>query len=134
MELQKLLTALTAANNEVRSAAEAALNNDWLGKNPDVLMIGLTEQTRFNPEDMARSFAAVLFRRLASKSSPQDATKTIYSVLRSSPRSQIKQNLLEAFRSESSDPIRHKISDAVAEIGRYTVGSKGKPSASELYD
>jgi len=122
--LQDLLAALTSADNAVRSSAEASLNNEWVTKNPDILMVGLSEQMKTNPQDSSRSFAAVLFRRIASKSSPKQPAKTILMTLQPGTRNIIKSNLLTSFKEESEDPVRHKVADAIAEVGRYTVDAK----------
>lgn len=122
--LQDLLAALTSADNAVRSSAEASLNNEWVTKNPDILMVGLSEQMKTNPQDSSRSFAAVLFRRIASKSSPKQPAKTILMTLQPGTRNIIKSNLLTSFKEESKDPVRHKVADAIAEVGRYTVDAK----------
>lgn len=42
--LSQLLTALSSADNVVRSQAEEQLNNDWVPNRRDVLLMGLAEQ------------------------------------------------------------------------------------------
>jgi hypothetical protein len=67
-----------------------------------------------------RSFAAVLFRRIASKSRKLPNGDNVELFL-SLPREQayaIRQKLLEALGSESVNSVRNKIGDAVAEIAR----------------
>lgn len=67
-----------------------------------------------------RSFAAVIFRRIASKSRKLDNDQTVELFL-SLPQEQayaIRQKLLEALGTESTNSVRNKIGDAVAEIAR----------------
>ena len=42
--LSQLLTALSSADNVVRTQAEEQLNNDWVPNRRDVLLMGLAEQ------------------------------------------------------------------------------------------
>ncbi len=42
--LTQLLQALSSPENEIRSRAEDRLNNEWVGAQPDVLLMGLVEQ------------------------------------------------------------------------------------------
>lgn len=70
-----------------------------------------------------RSFAAVLFRRQASKSkkSPAGESKEMYLLLSSGARLAIRSKLLECLATEQINHVRNKISDAIAEIARqYT--------------
>lgn len=69
-----------------------------------------------------REFAALIFRRVASKSrkTPTDTLDTFIS-LSNDQAVVIRQKLLETLTSESDRKVRNKISDAVAEIARqYT--------------
>lgn len=73
-----------------------------------------------------RSYAAVIFRRIASKSRklPNDQTVETFLSLPPQQGHAIRQQLLEALGSETSSPVRNKIGDAVAEIAReYSDGS-----------
>jgi importin-5 len=70
-----------------------------------------------------RSFAAVLFRRTASKSkkSPSGESKEMFLLLNSDARNVIRSKLLECLATEQINHVRNKISDAIAEIARqYT--------------
>lgn len=40
--LRLLLESLTSTDNTARSTAEAALNNEWLAQQPEILLLGLT--------------------------------------------------------------------------------------------
>ena len=69
-----------------------------------------------------RSFAAVLFRRQASKTKKVgDGQKEIFLQLPSDIRSAIRSKLLESLASEQINHVRNKVGDAIAEIARqYT--------------
>jgi hypothetical protein len=70
-----------------------------------------------------RSFAAVLFRRQASKSqkTPTGESKEMFLLLSSDARLAIRSKLLECLAGEQINHVRNKISDAIAEIARqYT--------------
>jgi hypothetical protein len=73
-----------------------------------------------------RSFAAVIFRRIASKNRKLQNGESVELFL-SLPQEQgyaIRQQLLEALGAETANPVRNKIGDAVAEIAReYSDGS-----------
>ena len=73
-----------------------------------------------------RSFAAVIFRRIASKSRKMPNDQSVETFLSLPPQQghAIRQQLLEALGAETSNPVRNKIGDAVAEIARqYSDGS-----------
>jgi hypothetical protein len=67
-----------------------------------------------------RSFAAVIFRRIASKSRklPDGETVELFLALAKEEAWTIRQKLLEALVAESTNSVRNKIGDAVAEIAR----------------
>jgi importin-5 len=44
--LTQLLRGLGSPDNNVRSQAEDQLNNEWVAKRPDLLLMGLVEQIR----------------------------------------------------------------------------------------
>ena len=48
--LLQLLNALSAADNDVRTAAEKQLNAAWLASRPEVLLMGLAEQTSISQD------------------------------------------------------------------------------------
>ncbi|KAL4781897.1 armadillo-type protein [Aspergillus varians] len=122
--LTQLLGALSTADNTVRSQAEEQLNNDWIQNRPDVLLMGLAEQLEAARETVTRSFAAVLFRRIATKTRKDPVTneaKELFSTLAREQRLVIRQKLVTCLTTESANDVRRKIGDAVAEIARqYT--------------
>ncbi|KAL2013974.1 hypothetical protein VTN00DRAFT_1499 [Thermoascus crustaceus] len=122
--LSQLLRALTTPDNTIRSQAEEQLNNEWVQGRPDVLLMGLAEQIQGAEEQGTRSFSAVLFRRIATKTSKDPRTnesKELFSTLTVEQRVAIREKLLACLSSESLPDVRKKIGDAVAEVARqYT--------------
>ncbi|KAG6117121.1 hypothetical protein E4U13_001349 [Claviceps humidiphila] len=129
-ELTQLLQALQSANNVTRSQAEDHLQNNWTGNRPEMLLVGLAEQIQRSGDNSARSFAAVIFRRIASKNRKTDTNNTL-DIFYSLPKEQaivIRQKLLETLATETDRTVRNKISDAVAEIARqYTDNNDSWP-------
>lgn len=68
----------------------------------------------------ARSYAAVIFRRIASKTrkTPTSETTDLFLSLSNEQAAVIRQKLLETLGLEPDRAVRNKISDAVAEIAR----------------
>ena len=67
-----------------------------------------------------RSFAAVLFRRISTKTRKygNDESKDLFWALQSQQKVAIRQKLLECLQMENLPQVRHKVDDAVAEIAR----------------
>lgn len=148
-ELTQMLQALQSSDNSIRSQAEDHLQNNWTATRPEILLMGLAEQIQ-NAADVTvcrmivishagfsyysfyfdnglqiRSFAAVIFRRIASKSRKNDKGETV-DIFVSLPKDQaavIRQKLLEILTSETERAVRNKISDAVAEVARQFMES-----------
>ncbi|MDI1484996.1 MAG: importin subunit beta-3 [Ramalina farinacea] len=100
--LSELLQGLQSADNDTRNRAEELLNNEWIVARPDT-----------------RSFAAVLFRKVATKNRKiGDEPQELFLTLPQQQKEVIRQKLLECLQSEPEKQVRHKIGDAVAEIAR----------------
>lgn len=129
--LSQLLRALTTPDNAVRSQAEEQLNNDWVQNRPDVLLMGLAEQLQGAEDAVTRSFAAVLFRRIATKTikDPRSGeTKEVFSTLTPEQRIAIREKLVACLSSETLPDVRNKIGDAIAEVARqYTDNDESWP-------
>lgn len=68
-----------------------------------------------------RSFAAVVFRRMATKSKKipgSDESRELFLTLQPAQKIAIRQKLLQCLETENIAQIRHKIGDAVAEVAR----------------
>lgn len=119
-ELARLLQALQSSDNSIRSQSEEHLHNNWFVAKPEVLLMGLVEQISGSTDANARSFAALIFRRYATKSRKLDDGNTRDMFLTLSPEQSlvIRQKLLETLANETDRSARNKISDAVAELAR----------------
>ncbi|KAL5337036.1 armadillo-type protein [Aspergillus crustosus] len=129
--LSQLLRALSTADNTVRSQAEEQLTNEWIQNRPDVLLMGLAEQLEGAEDTTTRSFAAVLFRRIATRTRKDPITgeaRELFSTLAAEQRLIIRQKLVTCLTTESLNDVRRKIGDAVAEIARqYTENGEQWP-------
>lgn len=150
-ELALLLDALQSSDNAVRSQAEEHLANNWTAAKPEILLMGLVEQIQGSNDPtvmrpfcrsvcttlltcsplQTRSFAAVIFRRIASKARklPDDTTTETFLALEQTQGYVIRQKLLEALGTEDTNPVRNKIGDAVAEVARQYSDASMLPEA-----
>ncbi|KAG7416981.1 armadillo-type protein [Fusarium sp. MPI-SDFR-AT-0072] len=122
-ELSQLLQALQSPDNSIRSQAEEHLQNNWTATRPEVLLMGLAEQIQAAGDNATRSFSAVIFRRIASKTRKNEAGESmdLFISLTKDQAAVIRQKILETLAAESERLVRNKISDAVAELARqYT--------------
>lgn len=129
-ELSQLLQALQSSDNSIRSQAEEHLQNNWTATRPEVLLMGLAEQIQAAGDNATRSFAAVIFRRISSKTRKTESGDNLdlFLSLAKDQAAVIRQKLLETLAAESERLIRNKISDAVAEVARqYTETGKHPP-------
>lgn len=140
--LSQLLQGLQSADNVQRSAAESELNEEWAAKRPEILLMGLTEQIQGQEDQnvcferlvplqlqlltdgcqhQIRSFAAVLFRKIASRGRKDPSSSQsvdLFLTLRQEEREAIRAKLLQCLGSETQPTVRNKIGDAVAELAR----------------
>ncbi|MCJ1251245.1 hypothetical protein MMC30_008476 [Trapelia coarctata] len=119
--LTPLLQALSSPDNVVRTNAEGQLNSEWVAQRPDILLMGLVEQIQDAADPSTRTFAAVLFRRMATKNQKLPNSTEPRELFLSLPQQQkiaIRGKLLQCLQNESIPAVRHKIGDAVAEIAR----------------
>ncbi|KAF3080795.1 hypothetical protein TWF569_003879 [Orbilia oligospora] len=119
-ELEQLLGALTSSDNAARSRAEEVLATEWVGQRPEMLMYGLaslsTVRTNSNPS--SRSFAAVLFRRMASKTVKKPEPRDLFISIDRDTQQQVQNILIQCFADETDHQVRNKIGDAIADIAR----------------
>ncbi|KZL75448.1 importin subunit beta-3, partial [Colletotrichum tofieldiae] len=129
-ELSQLLQALQSPDNSVRTQAEDHLQNNWTANRPEVLLMGLAEQIQVASDASIRSFAAVIFRRIASKSRKNERGELVdmFLSLSQEQAAAIRQKLLESLGGDFQRAVRNKISDAVAEVARqYTENNDSWP-------
>ncbi|KAJ8131391.1 hypothetical protein O1611_g2236 [Lasiodiplodia mahajangana] len=119
-ELTQLLQALQSPDNSIRSQAEDHLQNSWTATRPEILLMGLAEQIAGAPDSTLRSFAAVIFRRIASKTRKTDKGDNVEIFISLPPEQAqvIRHKVLEALANESDRLVRNKIGDAVADVAR----------------
>ncbi|KAI8140976.1 armadillo-type protein [Fennellomyces sp. T-0311] len=119
-QLTPLLINLLSPDNDVRSAAETELNEQWVKQQRDLLLVGLSHFIAQNNEAQLRSHCSVLLRRLAFKSytAPTDPDARLWDMVQENTRSQVKQLLLIALANESDQGTRHKVADTIAEVAR----------------
>ena len=124
LALSELLNLLQSADNVQRTQAEEKLQNDWTQPRPGVLLMGLAEQIQGAIDPPTRSYAAVLFRRIATRTrnDPQtNRTMELFLTIPPTERGAIQQKLLQCLQTENAADVRNKTGDAVAEIARqYT--------------
>jgi hypothetical protein len=58
-QLSQLLQGLQSSDNDLRTQAEEALNNDWVARRPEMLLMGLAELTKNSQELLVRIDQAV---------------------------------------------------------------------------
>ncbi|KAM4062275.1 HEAT-like repeat domain-containing protein [Hirsutella rhossiliensis] len=122
-ELTQLLQALQSADNAVRSQAEEHLQSNWTSSRPEVLLMGLAEQIQGAGDNATRSFAALIFRRISSKTRKMESGENadMFYSLSKDQAAVIRNKLLETLATEADRTVRNKISDAVAEVARQYV-------------
>lgn len=129
-ELTQLLQALQSPDNNIRSQAEEHLQNSWTNTRPEVLLMGLAEQVQAASDTPIRSFAAVIFRKIASKARKNERGETVdmFISLDREQAAAIRQKLLETLAGDFDRSVRNKVSDAVAEVARqYTENNDSWP-------
>jgi importin-5 len=119
-ELGQLIQGLQSPDNSIRSQAEEVLANNWTSTRPEVLLMGLAEHIAGSQDAQVRSFAAVIFRRIASKTrkNEQGNVVDVFISLAKEQALVVRQKLLETLVNETDKQVRNKISDSVAEVGR----------------
>ncbi|KAL1844076.1 hypothetical protein VTJ49DRAFT_4928 [Mycothermus thermophilus] len=119
-QLAQLLQQLQSSDNNARAQAEDVLQNQWTSQQPEVLLMGLVEQIATSTNPVSRSFAAVIFRRIASKTRKIGASENMdmFISLDKEHARVIRGKLVETLMTESDRTVRNKISDAVAELAR----------------
>ncbi|EDO16511.1 hypothetical protein Kpol_513p27 [Vanderwaltozyma polyspora DSM 70294] len=123
--LINVLQGFASPNNEVRSAAERALNQEWITpENIEPLLVFLSEQASFSQDPTIAALSAVLFRKLALRAPPSSKTIIIaknITHISESALAQIRVTLLKGFVNERPNNIRHKLSDAIAECAQESL-------------
>jgi importin-5 len=147
MDLQRLLGALMSEDNDIRSQAESVLNEQWLHKAPDALLVQLAAQSRVAESDtvrplhptlecsssQVRSFAVVLLRRVAFKTyNKDDDAETIWEATPPETHQQVKAALLEGYEHEKVTSVRNKICDTIADVARTCEEKSGMSCGAQV--
>lgn len=122
--LLELLQGLASSENAVRTAAEQSLNKQWCVKDHvDVLLVFLSQQATAGASDVHKSFAAVLFRRIAIRSPPnlKSVVERTVSGINPAALDEIRANFIQGFTATQSNNVRHKIADVIAEVAKEDV-------------
>ncbi|KAK0844766.1 importin subunit beta-3 [Friedmanniomyces endolithicus] len=122
--LEELVGFLQSTDNAIRTQAEEQLNRTWVTERPEMLFLGLAEQMQGSQDEGTRAYAAVIFRRIATRTSKSaqtgEQTETFLQ-LNAGQRNEIRERLLQGYAGEAKAHVRNKIADAVAEVARqYT--------------
>ncbi|KAG2182508.1 hypothetical protein INT43_007439 [Umbelopsis isabellina] len=119
-QLSTLLVSLPSADNDVRTQAEAQLNDQWIAQQPDVLLLGLAQLASASGEDHVRAFSSVLLRRIAFKSiaTAEDPDAQLWSLVQENTRQAVKSALLVSLSKETNESTRHKLCDTISEIAK----------------
>ncbi|KAF3907148.1 Importin-5 [Orbilia brochopaga] len=116
--MEPLLQALTSTDNAARSRAEEVLANDWVGQRPELLMLGLADTIRTSEDANTRSFAAVLFRRMAGKTVKKPEPRDLFISIDQNTQQTVQGHLIRCFGEEANPHVRNKIGDAIADVAR----------------
>ncbi|KAH9996969.1 ARM repeat-containing protein [Russula compacta] len=129
-ELTQVLSNLVLGDNEIRSNAEAVVD-DRLAHRPDVYLLALTQfATRADTVEVMRSFSLVLLRRLLFRPSPGPSSKsprlTLYDRLSAQTLTAIERILLHCLLNEHIDSVRRKAVDTICDLANNSMG-RGRP-------
>ncbi len=81
----------------------------------------MKSQSSLVSQTQTRSFAAVLFRRIATKTRKvqgAEESKELFIALQDAQKVAIREKLLQNLQGEGLSHVRHKVGDAVAEVAR----------------
>ncbi|RKP10154.1 armadillo-type protein [Thamnocephalis sphaerospora] len=123
-QLRQLLGHLVSSDNAERSQAEQQLNQLWMVQHPDTLLQGLAHFACRDTAADIRTFAAVLFRRLAYKNAPNQQESgealsfTVWDAVTAETRTRCMQELMASIKDEQVTSVRHKMCDTVSEVYR----------------
>ncbi|KAI0253631.1 armadillo-type protein [Lactifluus subvellereus] len=129
-ELTQILSNLVLGDNEIRSNAEAVVD-ERLAHRPDVYLLALTQfATRADTVEVMRSFSLVLLRRLLFRASPAPSSKsprlTLYDRLSAQTLTAIERILLHSLLHEQTDSVRRKAVDTICDLANNSM-ERGRP-------
>lgn len=109
-QLEQLVGQLMSPDNNARNHAEATFNE--LKKNPDVLILTLTQLLRSSQHEPIRKLATILLRRVLNKGSD-----SLWPLISAQTQETVKAQLLAGLQTEKAAEVRSALADAVGHIG-----------------
>eukprot|EP00735_Rhodelphis_limneticus_P008844 TRINITY_DN2321_c0_g1::TRINITY_DN2321_c0_g1_i1::g.20738::m.20738 TRINITY_DN2321_c0_g1::TRINITY_DN2321_c0_g1_i1::g.20738 ORF type:complete len:1078 (+),score=394.95,sp/Q8BKC5/IPO5_MOUSE/35.22/0.0,HEAT/PF02985.17/3.9e+03,HEAT/PF02985.17/7.7,HEAT/PF02985.17/2.6e+03,HEAT/PF02985.17/4.8e+03,HEAT/PF02985.17/0.24,HEAT/PF02985.17/6e-06,HEAT/PF02985.17/0.067,HEAT/PF02985.17/3.5e+02,HEAT/PF02985.17/1.7,HEAT/PF02985.17/0.053,HEAT/PF02985.17/6e+02,HEAT_2/PF13646.1/1.2e+02,HEAT_2/PF13646.1/14,HEAT_2/PF13646. len=107
-QMEMMLKALMAQDNDVRGQAEASFNQ--AKSRADDLLTALAATMRQSQEQECRAMAAILFRRI---------TPELFAAISQPVRDSLKLELMNAVKDETIANVRHKVCDATSLYASY---------------
>ncbi|KAG0283826.1 hypothetical protein BGZ96_011804 [Linnemannia gamsii] len=123
IKLIEVLAQLASSDNAVRATAEDQLDKEWMLTKPDTLLTGLAFLSRNNSDPELRAFAAVLTRRVAFKSAPNEGpvgTMTVWESVQEETRVSVRTHYLSALTQETDRSVRNRVCDTISELAHST--------------
>ncbi|KAA1478264.1 ARM repeat-containing protein [Dentipellis sp. KUC8613] len=128
-ELTQILSNLVLGDNEIRTAAETAVN-ERLAQTPEVYLLALAQFATSAATEVMRSFSLVLLRRLLFRSSSSQSGKstrlTLYDHLSSQALTTLERLLLHSLSHEPAQVVRRKAVDTICDLANNSM-SRGRP-------
>ncbi|TFK97367.1 armadillo-type protein [Pterulicium gracile] len=129
-ELTQILSNLVLGDNEIRSSAEAAVN-ERLAHTPELYILALAQFTLSADNAVMRSFSLVLLRRLLFRTdhvatSPEQPRLTLYDRLSASTLAHLERLLLHSLSDEPDPSVRRKSTDTICDLANAAM-ARGRP-------
>jgi len=116
--MESLLKALSSIDNNQRNHAEEILEK--LKAHPDACVSQLIRSLRSSPELQSRGLAAVLLRKVLTRSD-----KSLWPTITPQLKETVKSELLNCIKEEPMRSISHKVCDTIAELGAGILEDQG---------
>ncbi|KAF8521902.1 ARM repeat-containing protein [Hysterangium stoloniferum] len=129
--IKQILSNLICNDNDLRSSAERAVN-EKLAETPEVYLLALVQLARTEPNEVMRSFALVLLRRILFRPLPDSPSVlrstriTLYDHLSEPTRTALERALLSALSHEPSASVRPKLADTITDLASASF-ERGRP-------
>lgn len=123
-ELTQILSNLVLGDNQIRSNAENAVN-ERLATSPELYLLALAQFAQSSDNEVMRSFALVLLRRLLFRTQP-NTSMTLYDHLSSHALATLERLLLRILSTEPSPVVRPKAVDTICDLANNSMG-RGRP-------
>jgi hypothetical protein len=129
-ELTQILSNLVLGDNDIRSSAEAAVN-DRLAHTPELYVLALAQFTLSADNAVMRSFSLVLLRRLLFRPDPgtnvsSHPRMTLYDRLPANTLAHLERLLLHSLSEEPDSSVRRKAVDTICDLANAAM-ARGRP-------